>query len=59
MNPADAAMVTREFIKPRAVIPMHYGTNPLLPGTPAEFSAALGASSVKVLAIQPGESVEF
>jgi L-ascorbate metabolism protein UlaG (beta-lactamase superfamily) len=59
MNPADAAMAIREFIKPKAVIPMHYGTNPLLPGTPAEFSAALGASPIKVLAIQPGESVEF
>jgi len=59
MNPADAAMATREFIKREAVIPMHYGTNPALPGTPAEFSAALGTSSTKVLAIQPGESVEF
>jgi len=59
MNPADAAMVTREFIKPRNVIPMHYGTNPSLPGTPAEFTKALGSSSTRVLAIQPGETVEF
>lgn len=59
MNPVDAAMATREFIKPKAVIPMHYGTNPALPGTPAEFSAALGSSSTKVLALQPGESAEF
>jgi len=59
MNPVDAAYATREFIKPKAVIPMHYGTNPGLPGTPAEFSKALGTSSVKVLAIQPGDTVEF
>ncbi len=59
MNPADAAFAVREFIKPKAVIPMHYLTNPALPGTPAEFSKALGSSNVKVLAINPGETVEF
>jgi L-ascorbate metabolism protein UlaG (beta-lactamase superfamily) len=59
MNPVDAAMATREFIKPRAVIPMHYLTNPGLPGTPAEYIKALGNSPTKVLAINPGETVEF
>lgn len=60
MNPADAAFAVREFIKPKAVIPMHYLTNPALPGTPAEFTKALGSGSpVKVLAINPGETVEF
>ncbi len=59
LNPVDAAMVTRDFIKPRTVIPMHYLTNPGLPGTPAEFIKALGNSATKVLAINPGETVEF
>jgi L-ascorbate metabolism protein UlaG (beta-lactamase superfamily) len=59
MNPSDAAFAVREFIKPKAVIPMHYLTNPALPGTPAEFVKALGSSSVKVLAINPGETAEF
>jgi L-ascorbate metabolism protein UlaG (beta-lactamase superfamily) len=59
MNPVDAAFVTREFIKPKAVIPMHYLTNPGLPGTPAEYIKAMGSSPVKVLAINPGEFVEF
>ena len=59
MNPADAAMATREFIKPQAVIPMHYLTNPGLPGTPAEYIKAMGSSPVKVLAINPGDIVEF
>lgn len=59
MNPADAAMATREFIKPKVVIPMHYLTNPGLPGTPAEFIKAMGSSSVKVMAINPGDTVEF
>ena len=38
---------------------MHYGTNPALPGTPAELSKALGGSAIKVLAINPGETLEF
>lgn len=59
MNPDDAAMVVREFIKPKAVIPMHYLTNPGLPGTPAEFVRALGGAPVKVMTLQPGETAEF
>lgn len=59
MNPVDAAMATREFIHPKFVIPMHYGTNPGLPGTPAEYIKALNSDTVKVLDIQPGDTVEF
>jgi L-ascorbate metabolism protein UlaG (beta-lactamase superfamily) len=59
MNPLDAAMATREFIKPKTVIPMHDLTNSGLPGTPAEYIKSLGASTTKVMAINPGDSVEF
>jgi L-ascorbate metabolism protein UlaG (beta-lactamase superfamily) len=59
MNPAAAAMAVREFIRPKTVIPMHYLTNPSLPGTPAEFIKALGDSPTKVMAINPGDMVEF
>jgi L-ascorbate metabolism protein UlaG (beta-lactamase superfamily) len=59
MGPADAAFAIREWIKPKAVIPMHYGTNPLNQGTPAQFIQALGASATKVLALKPGEKAEF
>ena len=59
MNPTDAAFATRELIKPKAAIPMHYGTNPALVGTPDEYVKALGSAPVKVLALQPGETVEF
>ncbi len=58
MNPVDAALATRELIKPRFAIPMHYGTTPALVGTPEEYLAAgLGAS--KMLALKPGEMLEF
>ncbi len=59
MAPADAAFVTREWVKPRFVIPMHYGANPLGRGTPAEFTQALGASSTRVLPLKPGEKATF
>ncbi|MFZ4479049.1 MAG: metal-dependent hydrolase [Rhodoferax sp.] len=59
MDPSDAAFAIREWIKPKAVIPMHYGTNPLNKGTPAQFIQALGVSATKVLALKPGEKAEF
>jgi L-ascorbate metabolism protein UlaG (beta-lactamase superfamily) len=59
MGPVDAAFAIREWLKPKAVIPMHYGANPLGKGTPAELVQALGASVTKVLAIKPGEKIEF
>jgi L-ascorbate metabolism protein UlaG (beta-lactamase superfamily) len=60
MNPADAAFAARDLIKAKAVVPMHYGTNPALAGTPAEMIKALGTGSgVKVLEMQPGDKLEF
>jgi len=59
MSPADAAYATRELIKPKAAIPMHYGTTPALSGTPEEYVKALGSTSIKVLALKPGDIVEF
>lgn len=59
MSPKDAAMATREWLHPRFVIPMHYGTTPQLKGTPAEYSAALGHSKIKVMAINPGDKLDF
>jgi L-ascorbate metabolism protein UlaG (beta-lactamase superfamily) len=59
MAPADAAFVTREWIKPRFVIPMHYGANPLGKGTPEEFMRALGNTATRVLPLKPGETATF
>jgi L-ascorbate metabolism protein UlaG (beta-lactamase superfamily) len=60
MGPQDAATAVRDMIKPRYVIPMHYGTFPLLRGTPAEFTSALGtASTTRVLVPEPGQKVDF
>jgi len=59
LDPADAAFAVREFLKPRYAIPMHYGTTPLLKGTPEQFIAALGSTPTQVMALQPGDQVEF
>lgn len=59
MDPADAAFAVRELIRPKAVIPMHYGTNPLAKGTPREFKDAMGSGPVKVFVPEPGERLVF
>jgi L-ascorbate metabolism protein UlaG (beta-lactamase superfamily) len=60
MNPEDAAYATRELIKPKAVIPMHYASNRYLVGTPEQFGKAMGTgSSTRVLQVKEGETVEF
>jgi L-ascorbate metabolism protein UlaG (beta-lactamase superfamily) len=59
MDPEHAAYAVRELIKPKQVIPMHWGTLPLLNRTPAEFRAALGDTSIKVLDMKPGDTLKF
>jgi L-ascorbate metabolism protein UlaG (beta-lactamase superfamily) len=59
MDPRDAAYATRNFLKPKFAIPIHYGTTPQLKGTPAEYIKALGDAPTRVLTMQPGESHEF
>jgi L-ascorbate metabolism protein UlaG (beta-lactamase superfamily) len=59
MDPVDAAYATREWLKPKYALPIHYGTIPVLKGTPEQYKAALGATSTKVIALEPGEAVQF
>jgi len=59
MDPEGAAIALREYIKPKQVIPMHYGTFPVINRTPAELKAALGNAPIKVLDVKPGEALRF
>jgi L-ascorbate metabolism protein UlaG (beta-lactamase superfamily) len=59
MDPKDAAFVTREYLKPKYALPIHYGTFPILRGTPQEYQQALGSTATKVFAINPGEALAF
>jgi L-ascorbate metabolism protein UlaG (beta-lactamase superfamily) len=58
-GPEDAAYAIKEWIKPKAVLPMHYNSNPLTPGTLAEFEAAMKGSSIKIIGIKEGQTAEF
>ncbi len=59
MDPAHAAYAVRELLKPKSVIPMHYGTFPPLKGTPEQFIGALGEAPAQVIVMAPGESRKF
>lgn len=58
MNPREAALACRMLL-PKFVIPMHYGTFPVLTGTPAELAQLLqDQPATKVIPLKPGETVE-
>ena len=59
MDPIDAAYATREMLKPKFAIPIHYGTFPVLRGTPQEYQTALGTTSTQVFPISPGDKLTF
>jgi L-ascorbate metabolism protein UlaG (beta-lactamase superfamily) len=60
MDPVGAATAV-SLVRPKAVIPMHYGTFPVLRGTPAELDKAIKAKGAKarVLVMKPGETLGF
>jgi L-ascorbate metabolism protein UlaG (beta-lactamase superfamily) len=56
MGPADAARACA-MLGVRQVVPMHWGTFPILTGTPAALKALVPAG-VDVLELKPGETAE-
>jgi L-ascorbate metabolism protein UlaG (beta-lactamase superfamily) len=57
MGPVRAAEAVR-LVKPKQVVPMHFGTFPALTGTPAELAKALkGAGSTKMLELKIGQPI--
>jgi L-ascorbate metabolism protein UlaG (beta-lactamase superfamily) len=58
MSPREAAVAAR-MLKPRWIVPMHYGTFPALTGTPAALKEELSKLGVdaEVLAPEPGGTV--
>lgn len=59
MDPSHAAYAIKKLLKPKKMIPMHYGTYPILKGTPAQLKKALGRSSTKVVVMKPGQIRKF
>ena len=60
MDPQGAALAVK-LLGAKTVLPMHYGTFPLLAGTPAELKAALGSKApfAKVVEATPGKPLRF
>ncbi len=54
MGPREAAYACN-LLKPKTVIPMHYGTFPQLTGTPAELKKLV--SGIEVLEMKPGQTI--
>jgi len=54
MSPREAAYACK-LLQPETVIPMHFGTFPLLTGKPSELQKL--APEVKVLELKPGQTV--
>ncbi|MBM3808561.1 MAG: metal-dependent hydrolase [Acidimicrobiia bacterium] len=55
MGPDTAAMAAR-WLGVKQVVPMHWGTFPLLTGTPEQLKTHLAGSGIEVLTLSPGET---
>jgi L-ascorbate metabolism protein UlaG (beta-lactamase superfamily) len=58
MGPEQAALAAC-LLKVKTVIPMHYGTFPVLTGTPEALADALRGQDVRVWTLPKGEAVEW
>ena len=57
MDPSAAARAA-EMLGVRQVVPMHWGTFPMLTGTPGALKALLAPRGIQVLELAPGETAE-
>jgi L-ascorbate metabolism protein UlaG (beta-lactamase superfamily) len=52
----DAAARAAALLGVRQIVPMHYGTFPVLTGTPERLKALVGPQGIDVLALKPGQT---
>lgn len=55
MGPETAAMAAK-WLGVKQVVPMHWGTFPLLTGTPAQLKEHLQGTGIQMLELKPGET---
>ncbi len=58
MGPREAAKAA-ELLKVKQVIPLHFGTFPVLTGTPEALAKELERGPIKVWTLEPGKPVNF
>jgi L-ascorbate metabolism protein UlaG (beta-lactamase superfamily) len=56
MGPREATYACK-LLQPKAVIPMHFGTFPLLTGTPDELGRRIKDMGIELHALKPGETL--
>lgn len=56
MSPIEAAKAI-QLLKPKHVLPMHFGTFPILTGTPARLQELAGDLGAEIYDLKPGESL--
>ena len=54
----DTAAIAAKWLGVKQVVPMHWGTFPLLTGTPDQLKEHLQGSGIEVLELKPGETAE-
>jgi L-ascorbate metabolism protein UlaG (beta-lactamase superfamily) len=55
----DDAVKAVEFVRPKAVVPMHYHTWDIIDTDPEEFKRKLAGSGVNVAILKPGQAIEL
>jgi len=60
MDPVRAAQAV-EWVNPKKVVPIHWGTYPVLAGNPTQFKAALDGRGLgdRMIEMKPGETRDF
>jgi L-ascorbate metabolism protein UlaG (beta-lactamase superfamily) len=58
MSPREAAVACR-LLKPKRVVPMHFGTFPPLTGRPSELAQLASGTGAEVWELSPGKTVEW
>jgi L-ascorbate metabolism protein UlaG (beta-lactamase superfamily) len=58
MGPKQAKKAV-EFLRPKMVVPVHYGTFPALTGDPHEFAKLAKETGAEIHILRPGESFNF
>jgi len=56
MGPREAAHAVM-LLQPKTVIPMHFGTFPVLTGQPGELKKLLGPAAPEILEMKPGQTM--
>ncbi len=57
MGPETAALACNEFLDLKVIVPMHYGTFPLLTGKPEVFAGMVKKGEVRIL--EPGQTMLY